>query len=551
MKIDARLTFNKVQFDQDAEAHLVLSVTAPAVTGEAKRPPLCFVPLIDVSPSMEGDKLTYAKKSLIKLIDHLTPNDYCGLIEFSHDARVLQKPVRCTLEAKEDLKRKVGDLRLSGATNIASALLEGFAVANNMDLPAEVITRVILFTDGAANTGPAKTPAEILALVKPNIGIASVSAFGYGNDAQQDFLLDLAKAGNGNYAFIKNPDDALSAFGKELGGLLSTHATNLVLEVSPLAGHQVMRVISDVEVEDEALGQISIKIPDILSEETRHIVIGVKLQAQKNAFPREVNVFDVKVGYDTLDANLRREHKSLEVKAKVQFVKAGEEQKSVDKDLDQIVGLAQIVRAQIEAEAHAKVGNYRDASAVMDAFSASVKTRGLMDLGVLAQDISSRVGSQVSYTSTGNSAYMASISRGATRGVGGTYDVGAAAVLRSAGVMMSNAAQDLTAAAFTADDALTANGFTLGGALINPAVDPGQSWVNPAVDPGQSWVNPAVDPGQPWANLAVGPGQTTTTHSLPFLVQHAVLPVPTPEVKKPRAKAAKAKKGLAQKSSRW
>jgi len=543
MKIDARLTFNKVQFDQDADAHLVLSLTAPAVTGDAKRPPLCFVPLIDVSPSMEGEKLAYAKKSLIKLIDHLTPNDYCGLIQFSYDAQVLQKPVRCTLEAKDDLKRKVGALRLSGATNIASALLEGFSVANNMDLPSEVITRVILFTDGAANTGPAKTPAEILALVKPNIGIASVSAFGYGNDAQQDFLLDLAKSGNGNYAFVQNPDDALSAFGKELGGLLSTHATNLVLEVSPLAGHQITGVISDVEVEDEALGQIAIKIPDILSEETRHIVIGVKLQAQKNAFPREVNVFDVKIGYDILDANLRREHKTLEVKAKVQFVKAGEEQKAADSDLDQIVGLAQIVRAQIEAETHAKAGNYMQAAAVMNAFSVDVGNRGLVGLGAVAQDLSSRVGSQVSYTSSGNSAYMASISRGATRGLGGTYDVGAAAVLRSAGVVLSNSSQDGTAASFTVDDAPDvqisggdAPDVILGG-VANGALNLGavtttnvpQHWINGGVQvlPG---VNPVV--------------------SAPFLVMPTPVPVAAkPEVEKPKAKAKK--KGLAQKSDRW
>ena len=543
MKIDARLTFNKVQFDRDADAHLVLSLTAPAVTGDAKRPPLCFVPLIDVSPSMEGDKLAYAKKSLNKLIDHLTPNDYCGLIQFSYDAKVLQKPVRCTLEAKEDLKRKVGALTLSGATNIASALLEGFSVANNMDLPAEVLTRVILFTDGAANTGPAKTPAEILALVKPNIGIASVSAFGYGNDAQQDFLLDLAKSGNGNYAFVQNPDDALSAFGKELGGLLSTHATNLVLEVSPLAGHQIIGVVSDVEVEDEALGQIAVKIPDILSEETRHIVIGVKLQAQKNAFPREVNVFDVKIGYDILDANLRREHKTLEVKAKVQFVKAGEEQKAADTDLDQIVGLAQIVRAQIEAEAHAKAGNYTLASAVMNSFSADVANRGLVGLGAVAHDMSSRVGSHTAYTSSGNSAYMASISRGATRGLGGTYDIGAAAVLRSAGVVMSNASQDSTAASFTEDDAPdvqisggAAPDVILGG-MANGAMNLGS--VTTTNIP-QHWINGGVQ---------VLPGVNPVV-SAPFLVMPTPVPVAAkPEVEKPKAKAKK--KGLSQKSDRW
>jgi len=548
MKIDARLTFNKVQFDQDADAHLVLSVTAPAVTGDAKRPPLCFVPLIDVSPSMEGDKFAYAKKSLIKLIDHLTPNDYCGLIQFSYDAQVLQKPVRCTLEAKDDLKRKVGALRLSGATNIASALLEGFSVANNMDLPSEVITRVILFTDGAANTGPAKTPAEILALVKPNLGIASVSAFGYGNDAQQDFLLDLAKSGNGNYAFVQNPDDALSAFGKELGGLLSTHATNLVLEVSPLAGHLITGVVSDVEVEEEALGQVAIKIPDILSEETRHIVIGIKLQAQKNAFPREVNVFDVKIGYDVLDANLRREHKTIEVKAKVQFVKAGEEQKAADTDLDQIVGLAQIVRAQIEAEVHAKAGNYTQAAAVMNFCSDGVMGRGLAGLAAVAQDMSSRVGSHTAYVSAGNAGHMAGFSRGATRGLGGTYGASASSALRSAGVVMSNTSQDSVSASFVADAAHpgvvvgSGSGWGDGTNVVGDGAGAGDVIVGGG---GGGTYNPLFTI---WPNNGVQLVPGPTVSPAPFMVLPHVVPAVLPPVED---KKPKAKKKLSQKSSRW
>ena len=83
MKIDSRLTFTKVPFDQETEAHLVVDITAPAVSIEDQRPPLCIVPLIDVSPSMEwGNKIGYAKRSLLKLIDHLSANDYCGLVSF-------------------------------------------------------------------------------------------------------------------------------------------------------------------------------------------------------------------------------------------------------------------------------------------------------------------------------------------------------------------------------------------------------------------------------------------------------------------------------------
>lgn len=221
MKIDARLTFDKIRFDQDFDAHLVLSLTAPTVEQSEKRQAVCIIPVIDVSPSMQGEKMAYAKQSVLKLIDHLQAGDYCGLVEFSYSANVIAKPTKVTAASKDDLKRKVGDLRIGNATNIADALLTGLKLANDMDLPSEVITRVILFTDGQANTGVATRSADILKLVEPNLGLASVSAFGYGTDADQQLLANIAKNGKANYAFVRNPDDALSAFGKELGGLLS------------------------------------------------------------------------------------------------------------------------------------------------------------------------------------------------------------------------------------------------------------------------------------------------------------------------------------------
>ena len=475
MKLEAKLSYDTVRFDRDNDAHLVVTLSAPEQeTQENQRPQLCIVPLIDVSPSMEGAKLLYAKRSLIKLIDNLSANDYCGLIAFSSVTQLLSRPVRCTPEAKEELRRKVQSLTLSGATNIADALLEGFRVANGMDLPTEVITRVILFTDGAANTGPAKSPQEILALVEPNIGIATVSAFGYGADAVQSFLSDLSKAGNGNYSFVQNPDDALTAFGKELGGLLSTYATNLVINVNPLAGHTISSVVTDIEADEEDTGQVRLRVPDILAGETRHFVLAVKLREQKSAFPREVNVFHVQVGFETLDAARRREHGAIETNARLRFVRDGEHQEKPSADLDRIIGLAQVVRAQLEAEVHAKRGDFGNAQNVMDTISEQVRTRGLVDLGKVASNIGGRVSSSVQYA--GSLAYLTSVTRGATRGFSGTYCAAAVKDLGSVGVAFSNSSQSSVAASFA--DAGTAvpmiDGSYTGG------FDPNQAFVSDA-----------------------------------------------------------------------
>ena len=83
MKIQPRFTHDKVRFDKTNDVHLVVSLKAPKLDWEAKRPPVCIIPIIDVSGSMKGEKLDYAKKTLLKLVDHLRPGDYCGLGAFA------------------------------------------------------------------------------------------------------------------------------------------------------------------------------------------------------------------------------------------------------------------------------------------------------------------------------------------------------------------------------------------------------------------------------------------------------------------------------------
>lgn len=474
MKIESQLSHTRVRYDQDNDGHLVLSLTAPPLATEAQRPRICIVPVIDVSPSMRGEKFHYAQRSILKLIDHLGADDYCGLIQFSYAAEVLQRPVRMTSEAKEELKRKVGDLKIGSATNIADALLTGLKVANDMDLAADVITRVILFTDGEANTGPAIKDADILALMTKNVGLATVSAFGYGLDAKQSLLSDIAKAAKGNYAFVQHPDAALTAFGRELGGLISTYAMDLVLRVQPVSGHQISRVVSDVEAEENVTGQITVKIPDLLADETRHIVFAVKLAKQKNAFPRPFNAFEVKASYDVIDANGQKERKQHEEKVKLQFVKPGEEQDKPSSEIDAIIGRAQIVRAQVEAEEHAKRGDYAGASAHMRSFAASLNARGQTSLEHVANSLGDRMASAQLYSASAG--YRTSMARGATRGTGvSSYDAAAEADLHSMGVVTTTSNTARLAQEFQQDVAVDTGIVT----PIDPTAAPptGAVWV--------------------------------------------------------------------------
>ena len=450
MKIDAKLTFDTVRCDQANTAHLVVSLTAPHV-GTSKRPPLAIVALVDVSGSMSGSKLTYAKKSLNTLVDHFQVGDYFGLVEFSTQVKTVIEPVQITSDLKPGFKSKIDALYTQASTNISDAILSGLGMIQKLDLPASTLNRVILFSDGGANCGCVTEPDQIVALTEKNLGLATISAFGYGTDVSQDFLTKLADTGKGNYACVVNPEDALTAFGKELGGLLSTYATDLEMDIKPLSGHQITKVVSDVVSTTDNLGEVTVRIPNILGEETQHIVFEVKLAEQKGSLPRAVNVFETDVLYHILSAEYQKERKTLETKTKVRFVKAGEEQAKPTESLDQIVGLAQAVRAQIEALEMVKNGNHQAAATFLGDLSNNLMMRGVVGAAHYTSKVQKIAEQGAGALRGSNSSYMYSMSRGITRGMSSSsYAVAASDDLQAMGISLSNSTQAATSGSFSA-----------------------------------------------------------------------------------------------------
>jgi Ca-activated chloride channel family protein len=382
---------------------------------------------------MSGDKIEYTKRSVLKLIDHLREEDVAGIVTFSSNAHCLVPPGRLTDEKKNEIRRAVQAIVPSGGTNFADGMLLGCKLVNDLDLPEGVLHRVIMFTDGQANVGPATKIDDVRRLFEANKGRVSASAFGYGRDVLGDFLTEFARTGQGNYAFIRDPDGALTAFGTELGGLLSTYGTSINLVVSPYEGHDITSVVSDVDSDEDVTGVVTIKIPDILAEETRHVVLATTLGKQKVHGPRAVNAFDVKVVYDMIDRDGKKDRHTSEVKGKVQFVKNGEEQKTPSADIDKIVALAQVVRAQIEAEEKAKKGDYGTAAQIMYAAAAATSSRGHDGAARLAARVRETVSNREVYTVSGN--YLGSVRAGGTRGMGvASYEVSALSDLSGAGV---------------------------------------------------------------------------------------------------------------------
>jgi Ca-activated chloride channel homolog len=446
MKTTAQLTYEKVRFDEAKDVHLVVSLAAPHEGAAAARPPVCVIPVLDVSGSMAGEKLHFAKQSILKLVDHLAPGDFCGVVVFSTQVETLAAPAEMTQAGKDELRGLVGRLEPRHNTNLGGGMLAGLDHATVTKLPEGMLVRVILFTDGLANEGPAKSREELVALLDTNLGSATLSAFGYGDDADQDLLRELSTTGRGNYAYVRAAEDALTAFGNELGGLLSTHAQRIEISVAPRPGFVLTDVVSDVDATEES-GTVKIRIPDLLADEVRNVVLEGRLEARTAPGDDAETVADVTVTYETYEGG-RAVRGGETVQAKVRFVSAAEAQPKPTAAVDAVVATAQLVRAQIDAEEAARRGKYAEARDVMVLFQQAVSTRGHSSVASAAGKIADRVADAGAYQRS--TAYRASMRKGGSRDVVTLYDSEASLDLAAMGKGKTTAAQDRMAHSFGA-----------------------------------------------------------------------------------------------------
>jgi Ca-activated chloride channel family protein len=438
MKTTAQLTFEKLRFDRPRDAHLVVSLAAPHTDTRTARPPVCVIPVLDVSGSMQGPKLHHAKQSILKLVDHLAPGDFCGVVAFSTEVETLAAPAAMTQERKDALKAAVGRLVSRHNTNLGGGMLAGLDHARVTKVPAGMPVRVILFTDGLANEGPAKRPEELRRLLEENLGEATLSAFGYGDDVDQELLRELSTIGKGNYAYVRSPEDALTAFARELGGLLSTYAQSIEVRVTPGEGVQLTEVVSDVDAREDH-GSAVIRVPDLLAEEVRHLVLGVRFAPRPIALDAPVAVAEVEVSFERLEGG-RVVRERLACKATARFVAAEDSQATPTASADAVVAIAQLVRAQIEAEEAARQGRYAEARNVAVLFQSAVVARGHDAVGAAAGKLADMVGDRDAYDRS--KAYRSSMRKGSSRNVSSMYEAEAEADLQAMGRARKTAAQD-------------------------------------------------------------------------------------------------------------
>lgn len=141
--------------------------------------------VVDVSGSMEGEKLEQVKAGLETFLTHILPDDRVGLVSFATTAQVEVAPTALT-ENRIALGDAIQRLRAQGKTAIFDGLMAGKQALD--DLPPtqeERIKAMVLLSDGQDNASA--ITIEQLEQQFEETGI-SIFPVAYGQDADEEVL---------------------------------------------------------------------------------------------------------------------------------------------------------------------------------------------------------------------------------------------------------------------------------------------------------------------------------------------------------------------------
>ena len=177
--------------------------------------------VLDISGSMEGDKLHQAQDAAAFILEHLGPDDRFAIVAFSRGVEVFGGGLHPAQDAP-DAAAFVDDLRASGGTNIAGAVGAACDLATG-DRPATVV----FLTDGLPTVGP-EDVASILSIAESSARARTqMFTFGVGFDVDT-ILLDSLAAGFLGTSHYVTPDETIDA---EVGRLFERIATPVLTDV--------------------------------------------------------------------------------------------------------------------------------------------------------------------------------------------------------------------------------------------------------------------------------------------------------------------------------
>ena len=274
-RIELRPLVAALRRGQASELTVLVRLHAPEpVVAATIRPPLNLALVIDRSGSMTGEPLEMARQAACAAVRQLRAQDRLSIVTFDNTVQVVIPSQYVTDPAA--MLAAIGNIESGGSTALHAGWLEGASqVAGH--LQPQALNRVILLTDGQANVGlqrAGQIAPQVQGLAERGV---STSAIGLGDHYDEDLLVAIVNAGDGNFEHAQRPAQLPSFFELELQGLgLTTGRTvSLGLEPNPEYGVRLTDMLNDLPLND--LGRL--KLPNLMQGQVIDVVVRLRVPA--------------------------------------------------------------------------------------------------------------------------------------------------------------------------------------------------------------------------------------------------------------------------------
>jgi Ca-activated chloride channel family protein len=158
---------------------------------------------LDVSGSMEGEKIRSATQATAEFLERLDPNDEVALLTFNDNVTLLSEPARVG-DVVEGLSQRVSGLIADGNTALYEAVCQATDLAATLKMEDESagesrLYGIVLLSDGEDTMGEPTENQMFVTCLPANAEADGVKIFpiAFGADAAEDLLERVASTTGG------------------------------------------------------------------------------------------------------------------------------------------------------------------------------------------------------------------------------------------------------------------------------------------------------------------------------------------------------------------
>lgn len=271
------------------EVILKITLDAPSVKADVRRPPVNLSLVLDRSGSMNGAKIEQAKAAAIEALKRLGLSDLFSVVVYDTNIQTIvpaQRP-----DNVRYIEGRIRQIGPGGSTALFGGVSQGAAEIRKNIEQEGLIHRIILLSDGLANVGP-RTPEDLgrlgAALLKENISVTTV---GVGTDYNEDLMARLAQKSDGNTYFVESSYDLTRIFAAELGDVLNIVANQVRLTITFSDGVQPLEIIGR---EGRIKGrQAHLYMNQLYGNQEKYVLVKVRIPASDSGDHKKVATAEI------------------------------------------------------------------------------------------------------------------------------------------------------------------------------------------------------------------------------------------------------------------